>query len=68
LYISNRDNVDLHEGLYKWIKTEGVTKAFDFHINAYKGEVKGLLTHTNIREDKFDCSPQPNLVDMILSL
>lgn len=68
LYISNRDDIDLHEGLYKWIKTEGVMKAFDFHIDAYNGNVKGLLTHTNIRKDKFDCSPQPNLVDMIMSL
>ena len=68
LYISNRDNIDLHEGLYKWIKTEGAIKAFDFHMDAYKGNVRGLLTHTNIRKDKFDCCPQPNLVDMILEL
>jgi peptidoglycan hydrolase-like protein with peptidoglycan-binding domain len=68
LYIANRDNIDLHEGLYKWIKNEGAIKAFDFHLDAYKGNVKGLLTHTNIRRDKFDCSPQPNLVDMIMSL
>ena len=68
LYISKRDNIDLHEGLYKWIKAEGAIKAFDFHIDAYNGKVKGLLTHTNIRKDKFDCSPQPNLVDMIMTL
>ena len=68
LYISNRDNIDLHEGLYKWINDEGAIKAFDFHEDAYDGKVKGLLTHTNIRKDKFDCSPQPNLVDMIMSL
>ena len=68
LYIANRDNIDLHEGLYKWIKAEGAIKAFDFHEDAYNGKVKGLLTHTNIRKDKCDCSPQPNLVDMILSL
>ena len=68
LYIANRDNIDLHEGLYKWIKKEGAVKAFDFHKTAYKGEVKGLLTHTNIRKDKFDCCPQPNLVDMIMSI
>ena len=61
-------NIDLHEGLYKWIKAEGAIKAFDFHKDAYQGKVKGLLTHTNIRKDKFDCSPQPNLVDMIMSL
>lgn len=68
LYISNRDNIDLHEGLYKWIKAEGAIKAFDFHLDAYNGKVKGLLTHTNIRKDKYDCCPQPNLVDMIMSL
>lgn len=68
LYISDRDNIDLHEGLYKWIKAEGAIKAFDYHDDAYKGKVKGLLTHTNIRKDKWDCSPQPNLVDMIMSL
>jgi hypothetical protein len=68
LYISKRDNIDLHEGLYKWIKEEGAIKAFDVHLDAYNGNVKGLLTHTNIRKDKFDCSPQPDLVDMIMSL
>ena len=68
LYISNRDNIDLHEGLYRWINEEGVMKAFDYHEDAYKGKIKGLLTHTNIRKDKFDCSPQPNLVDMIMTL
>ena len=68
LYISNRDNIDLHEGLYRWIYEEGVMKAFGFHEDAYNGKVKGLLTHANIRKDKFDCSPQPNLVDMIMSL
>lgn len=68
IYIANRDNIDLHEGLYRWIKDEGAMKAFDFHIAAYKGRIKGLLTHTNIRNDKFDCSPQPNLVDMIMTL
>lgn len=68
LYIANRDNIDLHEGLYKWIKKEGVIKAFDFHQDAYKGNIKGLLTHVNIRKDKFDCSPQPNLIDMIMTL
>jgi len=67
-YISNRDNIDLHEGLYRWINEDGAMKAFDFHEDAYDGKVKGLLSHSNIRKDKFDCSPQPNLIDMIMSL
>ena len=68
LYIANRDNIDLHTGIYKWIKTEGAIKAFDFHQDAYNGKVKGLITHANARRDKFDLSPQPELIDMILTL
>lgn len=67
LYISKRDNIDLHKGLYEWIKKEGV-KAFDYHQEAYDGKVKGLLSHGNIRKDKFDIFPQPEMIDMILSL
>lgn len=68
LYIAKRDNIDLHTGIYRWIKTEGATKAFDFHQDAYLGKVKGLITHATIRKDKFDVSPQPELIDMILTL
>ena len=68
LCLANRDNIDLHTGIYQWIKKEGVMKAFDFHQDAYYGKVKGMITHANVRKDKLDMSPQPNLVDMILSL
>jgi N-acetyl-anhydromuramyl-L-alanine amidase AmpD len=68
LYIAKRDNIDLHRGIYQWIKTEGAAKAFEFHQDAYYGRVKGMVTHGNIRKDKFDMSPQPNLIDMILTL
>ena len=67
LYIADRDNIDLHTGLYQWIKSEGV-KAFDARNDAYNGKVKGLLSHGNIRCDKFDVFPQPELIDMILTL
>lgn len=68
LYIANRDNIDLHTGIYKWIKTEGAIKAFDFHQDAYNGKVRGMLCHSSIRKDKWDMSPQPELIDMILTL
>lgn len=68
LYIANRDNIDLHKGVYEWIKKEGAFKAFDFHSDAYYGKVKGMLTHANIRKDKFDLFPQPELIDMLLTL
>lgn len=68
LWIAERDNIDMHKGLVEWIKKEGPTKAFDFQQNAYDGKVKGLLTHTNVRKGKMDCFPQPEFVDMLLSL
>ena len=68
LYIAKRDNIDLHKGIYQWIKQEGAEKAFDFHQDAYDGKVKGMIIHANIRKDKFDVSPQDNLIDMILTL
>jgi hypothetical protein len=37
-------------------------------MDASMGKIKGLLTHTNVRMDKSDCYPDPDFVDMILSL
>jgi len=67
-YVAERDNIDLRVGLVQWIKKYGPTKAFEFQEDAYRGEVKGLLTHTNVRRDKFDCYPHPKLVEMLLKL
>lgn len=68
LYIASRDNIDIRKGLIQWIKDHGPIKAFEFNQDAYEGKVKGLLTHTNVRKDKMDCFPQPELIDMLLSL
>jgi hypothetical protein len=67
-YVADRDNIDLRIGLVQWIKKYGPTKAFEFQEDAYRGEVKGLLSHTNVRRDKFDCYPHPKLVEMLLKL
>ena len=68
LYIANRDNIDIRNGLIKWISEQGPQAAFEFQQDAYEGKVKGLLTHTNVRKDKSDCFPQQELIDMLLSL
>lgn len=67
LFIGNRDSIDVNEGLPKLIKQNGA-KAFDFSPEAFKGGVKGLLSHTNVRKDKFDMFPQQELMDMLVSL
>tara|TARA_R110001592_G_scaffold87117_3_gene257223 strand:- start:6898 stop:7839 length:942 start_codon:yes stop_codon:yes gene_type:complete len=68
LFIADRDNIDVRDGLVKWIKEDGPFKAFEFNGNAYYGKVKGLLTHTNIKSGKWDMFPQPELIDMLVSL
>ena len=61
--------MDLENGLPKLLK-EGMDpkEAFGFNEKAYNAEQFGLWTHTNVRKDKFDCSPQPELVNMLKTL
>jgi len=61
--------MDLENGLPKLLK-EGVhpKEAFEFNSNAYNAKQFGLWTHTNVRKDKFDCFPQPELVEMLKNL
>ena len=66
-YVGRRDNIDIRKGLVEWIDKEGA-KAFEFHADAYNGKVKGLLSHSNVRKDKWDVSPQPELIDMLKTL
>jgi hypothetical protein len=43
--------------------------SFSFLENVLKqNEIKGVFTHVNFRQDKWDCSPQPNLVNMLKEL
>tara|TARA_R110000803_G_scaffold104861_2_gene173071 strand:+ start:859 stop:1740 length:882 start_codon:yes stop_codon:yes gene_type:complete len=67
IYIADRDSIDVRAGLPALVKQCGA-KAFDFNEDAYYGKVKGLWTHTNTRKDKFDMSPQPELLEMLINL
>ncbi len=58
--LSGKYNINLKEGIARY-------KTFDYNNLAVSG-VPGLWTHTNVRRDKTDCSPQPKLLDMIYSL
>jgi N-acetyl-anhydromuramyl-L-alanine amidase AmpD len=61
--------MDLVNGLPKLLK-EGVdpAEAFEFNTDAYNAKQFGLWSHTNVRKDKFDCFPQPELVEMLKQL
>jgi len=67
LWMAERDSIDVRAGLVAEIRQKGA-KAFEFNEDAYNGKVKGMWTHTNTRKDKFDLFPQPNLIEMLLSL
>jgi hypothetical protein len=67
LWIAERDSIDVRDGLVSEIKKNGI-QAFEYNADAYYGKIKGMWTHANIRKDKFDLFPQPNLIDMLLSL
>jgi len=67
LWIGERDEIDVRKGLPALVKEKGAD-AFEFNEDAYYGKVKGLWTHTNTRKDKFDMFPQPELLDMLISL
>jgi len=67
LWIAERDSINVRDGLIAEIKKKG-SKAFDYNEDVFKGKIKGMWTHTNVRKDKFDMFPQPNLIDMLLSI
>jgi hypothetical protein len=68
LFVADRDNIDVRSGLIELIKSKGALYAFDFFDVAHVTKTPGLWNHTNVRKDKTDMFPQPELIDMLLSL
>lgn len=66
-FIAQRDDIDPCKGLVEWINKDPKT-AFDYREDADRGKVKGLLSHSNVRKDKTDISPQPLFIEMLKSL
>ena len=68
VYITEKHGISTYMGLQERLNYMSPYEAFDFYDNAFHGEVKGILSHTSVRRDKFDIFPQDNLVDMILGI
>ena len=66
-YVGERDGIDICEGLPTLIKSIGAD-AFEYIPDVKAGKLKGVWTHTNVRKDKVDMFPQPELMDMLVSL
>lgn len=67
-YLSKQFNINIYNGLYDRINHMHPADAFGWYEEAVHGEIHGLLSHTNVRKDKSDVSPQLNLLQMINEL
>ena len=67
LDLANRYSIDIRAGLKPLLQENKNGGAFLMNADARAG-TPGLWTHTNVRKNKFDCSPQESLINMILSL
>jgi len=67
LFIADRDDIDIRKGLVELIHKKGAD-AFDHFDLSLVEKTRGLWTHTNVRKDKVDMFPQPELIDMLLTL
>lgn len=67
LYCAERYNIDPRVGLVEWVKEKGAD-GFDVLNLAYAEKNPGMYSHTNVIRGKVDMFPQPELIDMLLSL
>jgi len=68
--LHDKHEIDITQGLPKMLK-DGIDphEAFEFNQDARNGNIKGILSHTNvIKTGKFDVYPHPMLIDMLKSL
>lgn len=65
LELANIHSIDLRAGIQPFLK-QGAS-GFEINQAALKG-LPGVWSHTNMRSDKFDISPQPAIIEMLLSL
>lgn len=68
LLLKEKHDIDLSKCLLEDLKTFNVL-SFDYRPNYnHNSHPSGLMTHAQLKEDKFDLFPQPELVDMLLKL
>jgi N-acetyl-anhydromuramyl-L-alanine amidase AmpD len=67
LYLSKKYSINIDIGLKNFIN-KNINTAFEWNTECVAGHVHGLLSHSNVRKDKGDIFPQPELVNMIASL
>lgn len=67
IHLARRNRIRIDKGITELFKIEGYS-AFEYKYNLRSGRVKGgVWSHTNVRKDKFDIYPHPELVRMLTS-
>jgi len=65
LDLGNRFNIDVSKGMKSILNANG--DVFALNKKALAGD-EGIWTHTNVRKDKNDLSPQPKMINMLSQL
>lgn len=63
--LGKKYTIDLSKGLAERLLTMSANDAFEYSAAATSGKLTGILSHTNVRTDKTDVSPQKNLIEML---
>lgn len=67
--IGKRNNIDIKKGLPALLKTQDSWLALELNPNLCKGiDTAGVWSHTNVRSDKVDVAPQPEIIQMLKNL
>jgi N-acetyl-anhydromuramyl-L-alanine amidase AmpD len=65
-HLSKKHDISLKAGMQEYMNKG--KDAFEWDANIYNGKVEGLISHTNVRKDKSDVFPQPELIELIKRL
>lgn len=70
LLLADKHDINLKSGIVSKLQTNAANpdSAFKYQEEISRGRITGILTHGQVRSDKSDIFPQPELVKMLLSL
>lgn len=66
--LTDTHNISKEIGLKERLTQMDPVSAFEYFKEAKQGKVRGILSHTSVRPDKFDVFPQDELIDLIMNL
>jgi hypothetical protein len=65
-YLAEKHGISLKLGMQMMLETGD--NPYEWNSSVYNGKIRGLLSHTNVRKDKSDVFPQPELTELIKRL